>query len=117
MAQKLAAEKVKIGSTNSGRRVDNTGPILMSPGGTFNISSLNNGPTRNSLHSPSRHPSPNAKPPQEIAANQESNLNNQLILRELFGGAMSIKIPGSFQDVSTIREVFKLATIFLVYYP
>ena len=90
-----------MANVNSGRRVDNTGPILMSPGGTFNISSLVNGLNNNSPHVASKSPSPDARPTEGIA----SNANNQLLLRELFGGAMSIKVPGSFQDVSAIREV------------
>lgn len=93
-----------MASSNSGRRVDNTGPILMSPGGTFNISSLVNGLNDSSPHATSKSPSPDTRPVEGAAP----NANNQLLLRELYGGAMSIKIPGSFRDVSAIREVIEM---------
>lgn len=42
---------------------------------------------------------------QNSDSNPASDLNHQLIKRDLFGGAISIEIPGSFQDVSEMREV------------
>ena len=110
------------GNSSAGRRVDNMGPILMSPGGTFNIPQNKNVPggfTRNvpptskatkspSPVKPKEPPSPKEISPKEPPSGKEpseENENNRLVPRELYGGSLSIQIPGSFQDVSTIREV------------
>ena len=98
-------------SSGGGRRVDNHGPILLSPGGTFNMPpdaglSLNTtvSPTKKNAKS-SDSDSPLSKQVSSPDSNQSPDLNYQLIKRDLFGGAMSIQIPGSFQDVSTMRDV------------
>jgi hypothetical protein len=98
-------------SSGGGRRVDNHGPILLSPGGTFNMPpdaglSLNTtvSPTKKNAKSADSD-SPLSKQVPSPDCNQTSDLNYQLIKRDLFGGAISIQIPGSFQDVSTMREV------------
>lgn len=98
-------------SSGGGRRVDNHGPILLSPGGTFNMPP-DAGLNLNTAVSPAKRnakssdsDSPLSKQIPSPDSSQTSDVNNQLIKRDLFGGAISIQMPGSFQDVSTMRDV------------
>lgn len=104
-------------SSGGGRRVDNLGPILLSPGGTFNM------PADTGFNMGFSEPADKSSADDDVSqtnnssANTESNpasdSNYQLIKRDLFGGAISMQIPGSFQDVSTMREVWKRNHAFL----
>ena len=113
-----SAGKVPPGLNNNntrlppgGRRVDNLGPILLSPGGTFNMpadSGFSVNDSESAENSDAEGDSPQSKLlNQNSDGNPASDSNNQLIKRDLFGGAISMQIPGSFQDVSEMREVCK----------
>jgi hypothetical protein len=101
-------EKVDDVSTG-GRRVDNHGPILMSPGGSFNI------PKKKEAFGCGLSPatSPNGKTPTSSSSGKYSDSSETKTkvkdisesVRQLFGGALSMQVPASFQDVSNIREV------------
>jgi hypothetical protein len=99
-------------SSGGGRRVDNLGPILLSPGGTFNMPA-DSGFSLN-VSEPAVKSSIDCDSPQSKLLNQNSesnpasDSNYQLVKRDLFGGAISMQIPGSFQDVSEMREVRKI---------
>ena len=112
-----STDSSKKGSGSSGRRVDNMGPILMSPGGTFKVPPQNifNPANAATATPPSRSPSKVSRSVDlegGVAALErllEIPDPNELVLRELFGGALSMQIPRSFEDVSIIREVLLVA--------
>lgn len=107
----LKVEK-EDGVMSGGRRViDNHGPILMSPGGSFNI------PKKEDSFGFGCSP---ATPPPEKSNGSSSSAvdvktselkkkrkesSDHKSIRQLFGGALSMQVPSSFQDVSIIREV------------
>jgi hypothetical protein len=102
-------EKVDDVSTG-GRRVDNHGPILMSPGGSFNI------PKKEEAFgcglSPATSPKGNSPASSSSGKFSDSSETKTKVkdisesVRQLFGGALSMQVPASFQDVSNIREVW-----------
>mmetsp|Transcript_14795 Transcript_14795/g.14894 ORF Transcript_14795/g.14894 Transcript_14795/m.14894 type:complete len:248 (+) Transcript_14795:100-843(+) len=74
------------------------GPILMSTDGTFIKTTQNVAPEVIPPSSPNRNTMLQSSPSDEI-------LTDNLIKRGLFGGAITIMLPSSFQDVSVIRQV------------
>jgi hypothetical protein len=91
-------------SLGGGRKVDNNGPILMSPGGSFNI------PKKEEAFGCGLSPatSPKGRSPTLSSSSSETQTKLKVIsesVRQLFGGALSMQVPASFQDVSSIREV------------
>jgi hypothetical protein len=108
----MFGQEDRSNSSGGGRRVDNLGPILLSPGGTFNMpadSSFSSNVSEPAVKTSVDRNSPQSKLfNQNSESNPTSDSNHQLIKRDLFGGAISMQIPGSFQDVSEMREVRKM---------
>lgn len=110
------------------RAVVSQGPLLMSPGGTFELfSSVSS--SSGELMSPGFSTSASPTPIQSfVESPQEAkDMSNDTITiasksgdrsyiscddtvmtftsRELFGGAITVKLPDSFEDVSAVRQV------------
>jgi hypothetical protein len=98
------ADKVDDVSLGGGRKVDNDGPILMSPGGSFNI------PKKEEAFGCGLSPASSTKGRSPNLSSSSSETQTKIkgiseSVRQLFGGALSMQVPASFQDVSSIREV------------
>ena len=102
MAEK-AGESVCSGS----RVVDNQSPVLLSSDGSLSLtSSLDAGALvpGTGVQNETKYPDADNLVPNSIT-HQVSDSRSQLTTQKLYGGAITMQIPGSFQDVSTIREV------------
>ena len=105
MAEK-AGESVCSGS----RVVDNQSPVLLSSDGSLSLtSSLDAGALvpGTGVQNETKYPDADNLVPNSIT-HQVSDSRSQLTTQKLYGGAITMQIPGSFQDVSTIREVRQL---------
>ena len=97
----------------------NAGPVLMSPGGTLNF---NVPMTPVPLHRESFFPSTTKAasssshtpttpqretPPISVRSKkgERTKLSRTPVRRELFGGAITIMLPETFEDVSILREI------------
>ena len=92
----------------------NAGPVLMSPGGTLNFNvpmtpdtkqheSFFPSTTSNSTPAtPQRETPPSSVRPKK---GDRMKLSRTPVRRELFGGAITIMLPETFEDVSVLREI------------
>ena len=95
----------------SGRPVlKNAGPVLMSPGGTLNFNVPMTPDTK--LHEsffPCNTPATPIRetPPSSVRSKKgdRMKLSRAPVRRELFGGAITIMLPETFEDVSVLREI------------
>ena len=100
----------------------NAGPVLMSPGGTLNFNVPMTPDTRqhesffpsattagSSSSSSSNTPVTPQRETQPISIRskkvERTKLSRTPVRRELFGGAMTIMLPETFEDVSVLREI------------
>ena len=87
----------------------NAGPVLMSPGGTLNFNvPLTPDASKGSKESFSASPpAPQLETPTKTRSSTKDGLklSRLPIRRELFGGAMTLMLPETFEDVSVLREV------------
>jgi len=88
----------------------NAGPVLMSPGGTlnFNVPQTPSFPadsagTQREGFSVGASPTPPPGQPQAKTGGEPRS--RAPVLRELFGGAISLQLPETYEDVSLLREV------------
>jgi Ran-interacting Mog1 protein len=94
-------------SNHGGRPVKNPGPILMSPGGTISETFGRPSETESTGFDQNEKGSKLNGKVCKSSIKEPSKLLN----RDLFGGAIRCSIPGTFEDVSVIREVTSLGQL------
>lgn len=102
----LMAEKTGESVCSGSRVVDNQSPVLLSSDGTLNITSSLDAALApgTGVQNEVKFPDADNLVPNSVTY-QVSDSRSQLTTQKLYGGAITMQIPGSFQDVSTIREV------------
>lgn len=89
----------------SDRQVKSNGPLLLSPGGTLTGSSSSSSSVDGSISTIFSQLASTTSAMSPSHDDSISRKNQNKINRECFGGAITLKLPACFEDVSAIRDV------------
>ena len=96
------SKKLEVVTPVEGRAIKSEGPILLSPGGSFtspnNLQVAEDETTTTSVFNAAARQEETAQLTNKM---DDLSLNNEIILKkiDLYGGAMSISLPESFEDI------------------
>ena len=100
------AEETEASVCSGSKAVDNQSPVLLSSDRSLSVASSLDAALvpGTGVQNEMKHPDADNLM-QNSVTYQVSDSRSQLTTQKLYGGAITMQIPGSFQDVSTIREV------------